>query len=120
MRISYWSSDVCSSDLTTIVPNGRCTTCATGSPRSSPHRRPNRYRPDSSIREDAPMAKWECTICGHIYDGALGDPDTGTAAGTRFEDIPEEREHVVEGKRVSVRVEPGGARIIKNKTKKQK
>src|SRR3546814_14246968 len=90
MRISYWSSDVCSSDLTTIITNGRCTTCATGSPRSSPPRRPNRYRPDSSIREDAPMAKWECTICGHIYDEELGDPDTGIAPGTRFEDIPDD------------------------------
>src|SRR3546814_721544 len=78
------------SRCTTIITNGRCTTCATGSPRSSPPRRPNRYRPDSSIREDAPMAKWECTICGHIYDEELGDPDTGIAPGTRFEDIPDD------------------------------
>lgn len=34
------------------------------------------------------MAKWECTICGHIYDEEAGDPDSGIAPGTRFEDIP--------------------------------
>ncbi|NGY04864.1 rubredoxin [Solimonas terrae] len=36
------------------------------------------------------MAKWECTICGHIYDEEKGDPDTGIAPGTRFEDIPDD------------------------------
>ena len=25
------------------------------------------------------MAKWECTICGHIYDEEKGDPDSGIA-----------------------------------------
>lgn len=36
------------------------------------------------------MAKWECTICGYIYDPAIGDPDNGVAPGTAFEDLPEE------------------------------
>ena len=31
--------------------------------------------------------KWQCTTCGEIYDEALGDPESGIAAGTRFEDI---------------------------------
>ncbi len=35
------------------------------------------------------MAKWECTICGMVYDEALGDPDNGIAPGTRWEDVPE-------------------------------
>jgi len=35
------------------------------------------------------MEKWECTVCGYIYDPAKGDPDTGVAPGTRFEDIPD-------------------------------
>lgn len=34
--------------------------------------------------------KYECTVCGHIYDPAEGDPDSGIAPGTRFEDIPDE------------------------------
>lgn len=36
------------------------------------------------------MAKWECAICGTIYDEELGDPDSGIAPGTRFEDIPDD------------------------------
>jgi len=35
------------------------------------------------------MEKWECTVCGYIYDPAKGDPDNGVAPGTRFEDIPD-------------------------------
>ena len=35
------------------------------------------------------MKRWRCTICGHIYDPAEGDPDTGVPAGTPFESLPE-------------------------------
>ena len=34
--------------------------------------------------------RYECSICGHIYDERKGDPDSGIAPGTRFEDIPDE------------------------------
>ena len=34
------------------------------------------------------MKKYMCLICGHIYDEALGDPDTGVAPGTQWEDVP--------------------------------
>jgi rubredoxin len=37
-----------------------------------------------------PLAKWICITCGHIYDEALGDAFGGFAAGTRFEDIPDD------------------------------
>jgi rubredoxin-NAD+ reductase len=33
-----------------------------------------------------------CRACGLIYDEALGDPDSGLAPGTRFEDIPDDWE----------------------------
>ncbi len=36
------------------------------------------------------MRKYKCRFCSHVYDEAVGDLDTGVAAGTRFEDIPEE------------------------------
>ncbi len=36
------------------------------------------------------MSKYECTACGYIYDPAVGDPDNGVAAGTAFEDIPDD------------------------------
>ena len=31
-----------------------------------------------------------CKACGLIYDEAFGDPDSGLAPGTRFEDIPDD------------------------------
>ena len=37
----------------------------------------------------APAAKYKCTVCGHIYDPEVGDPDSGILPGTRFEDIPD-------------------------------
>ena len=35
------------------------------------------------------MKKYKCDVCGYIYDPAAGDPDSGIAPGTPFEDIPE-------------------------------
>ena len=34
------------------------------------------------------MKKYQCTVCGMIYDEALGLPDEGIAAGTKWSDIP--------------------------------
>lgn len=36
------------------------------------------------------MKKYECSICGYIYDPAVGDPDSNIAPGTPFEEIPED------------------------------
>lgn len=36
------------------------------------------------------MEKWECTVCGWIYDPAKGDPSQGIAPRTTFEDLPED------------------------------
>lgn len=36
------------------------------------------------------MEKWQCTVCGYVYDPKDGDPDNGVAPGTIFEDIPED------------------------------
>lgn len=36
------------------------------------------------------MQKYVCDICGYIYDPEVGDPDSGVAPGTAFEDIPED------------------------------
>lgn len=35
------------------------------------------------------MKKYECDICGYIYDPASGDQDNGIAPGTSFDDLPE-------------------------------
>lgn len=32
--------------------------------------------------------KYVCSVCGHIYDEALGEPEAGIAPGTRWEDLP--------------------------------
>ncbi|MFZ5466391.1 MAG: rubredoxin, partial [Pseudomonadota bacterium] len=34
--------------------------------------------------------RWICKTCGWIYDETKGDPDSGLAPGTRFEDIPDD------------------------------
>ena len=36
------------------------------------------------------MDKYECKICGYIYDPAKGDPDNGVAPNTAFEDLPDD------------------------------
>ncbi len=36
------------------------------------------------------LAKSKCLACGFIYDPAEGDPDSGIAPGTPFEDIPDD------------------------------
>jgi len=35
------------------------------------------------------MDKWECQVCGYIYDPEAGDPDQGINPGTSFEDLPD-------------------------------
>jgi rubredoxin len=35
------------------------------------------------------MKKYVCKVCGYVYDPALGDPDSGVAPGTAFEQIPD-------------------------------
>ena len=34
------------------------------------------------------MKKYMCIVCGYVYDEAVGEPEHGIAAGTRWEDIP--------------------------------
>jgi rubredoxin len=36
------------------------------------------------------MRRYRCKYCSHVYDERLGDPATGIAAGTRFDDLPED------------------------------
>jgi rubredoxin len=34
------------------------------------------------------MDKYECTVCGYIYDPEKGDPENGVDQGTPFEKLP--------------------------------
>jgi rubredoxin len=36
------------------------------------------------------MTKYECTACGCIYDPEKGHTASGVAAGTAWEDVPED------------------------------
>jgi len=48
-------------------------------------------RPNRPEKEDT-MDRYVCTICGYVYDPAQGDPDSGVAPGTKFEDLPDDWE----------------------------
>ncbi|MCS7286411.1 MAG: rubredoxin [Anaerolineae bacterium] len=36
------------------------------------------------------MKRYECTVCGYIYDPTKGDPDRNVPAGTPFEQLPDD------------------------------
>lgn len=36
------------------------------------------------------MKKYVCTACNYVYDPSVGDPENGIAAGTPFEELPED------------------------------
>ena len=36
------------------------------------------------------MDKYVCTVCGYVYDPALGDPESDIAPGTGFDDLPDD------------------------------
>jgi len=38
----------------------------------------------------AAYKKYHCLECEHIYDEEKGDPDSGLAPGTRWENIPDD------------------------------
>lgn len=44
--------------------------------------------PDDGLRKLG-TRRYICIVCGLVYDEALGDPDSGFAPGTLWEDIPE-------------------------------
>ncbi|MFL0194975.1 rubredoxin [Clostridium sp. WILCCON 0269] len=52
------------------------------SPQTSPTHAANKNNPVKN------MPKYQCSICGYIYDPAIGDPDSGVKVGTLFENLP--------------------------------
>src|SRR3546814_16545157 len=92
MRISDWSSDVCSSDLPRHRPAERDAEPAAY----------DRCASLSGLCEDRALGCGGVEPAGHLPDRRLRKPD---------------RKSVVSGKSVYVRVDVGGRRVIKN-TKK--
>jgi len=48
--------------------------------------------PAATVASNEVFRKWECIVCGIIYDEADGYPEDGIAPGTRWEDVPEDWE----------------------------
>jgi len=45
---------------------------------------------EKKIKKEGEMEKYECIICGYIYDPEKGDPDSGVEPGTPFEKLPDD------------------------------
>src|SRR3546814_17969957 len=101
MRISDWSSDVCSSDLEIYTALERGTFQAASLPFSYAHAT---YK----LHE---VSKW------YTYGMAPGTVNCPLVVRrSAFDKLPADRKSVVQGKSVSVRVDLGGPRIIKTNT----
>src|SRR3546814_12241648 len=104
MRISDWSSDVCSSDLLPAA-----TTSARRCARSSPCR--SRWSPDTKPLPN-PWTSLKAQEKSLIMDAVV--EQTKPAGALDPITLEVDRKRVVQGKSVSVRVSPGGRRVIKN------
>ncbi len=49
---------------------------------------PTETIPPGEIKSKQGTGKYVCSVCGAVYDPAVGDPEHGIPAGTKFEDLP--------------------------------
>src|SRR3546814_11713786 len=103
MRISDWSSDVCSSDLTRLHP---------GSEQMHPDVQVAEARAESALEAGQDLGHVDAQFELHAHVLAFL-PRQGTAGID--EHVLRDRKSVVEGKMVSVRVDLGGGTISKKK-----
>lgn len=47
-------------------------------------------KPSPNHEESAKMERWECLVCGYIYDPAEGDSEGGIPPATPFEKLPDD------------------------------
>jgi rubredoxin len=47
-----------------------------------------RRRALTRIEEERAVKKYQCSVCGYIYDPEQGDPDNGVPPNTPFENLP--------------------------------
>src|SRR3546814_20550732 len=130
MRISDWSSDVCSSDLLQPKYPDRCPDAATGQ-QSDPHAPEPGAEPDQSGPQSGhhqlpriALARADHSEDRHTDGAGAGHPvPRRQSRSTVPLDVSSElrpgadRKSVVSGKSVSVRVDLGGRRIIKKTNK---
>lgn len=43
-----------------------------------------------NLLEDEQVKKWQCMVCGFVYDEEQGLPEEGIAPGTPWQDIPDD------------------------------
>src|SRR3546814_17263133 len=106
MRISDWSSDVCSSDLDQFLPFPRREHAPPRAPWPTCDGPRNIRRPYPLLGKVAVPPIW----CRRPHPSKEKES---------WQTQSKDRKSVVEGKSVSVRVELGGRRILKQKTKQQ-
>src|SRR3546814_18458359 len=111
MRISDWSSDVCSSDLAAanqaVLRADKSVKIRNDSGIGGDNRIRHRAEISSADRQHSARADTICPVGGIIGDGAVGE-----RAGSGID-----RKSGVWGQSVSVRVDLGGGRIVKKKNK---
>src|SRR3546814_20115598 len=115
MRISDWCSDVCSSDLDSLPLGARPVALVEhiGEGNLLPRAR--------HVERDVIVAREEHQLVAKIIGEQVGTRSRGFEDARAFEAAdgelmpPLDRKSGGEGKRVSVRVYPGGSRIIKKK-----
>src|SRR3546814_18706540 len=98
MRISDWSSDVCSSDLSDCPAQA-----ADRAHAAARCAMPRRYPPAARVRRRRAAR--------------AGEASCAKAPPSRHPSFRQDRKRVVKGKSVSVRVDLGGSRIIKKNNK---
>lgn len=56
----------------------------------SPKAAPTYLEGGDALKVEEKRVKYQCSICGYIYDPSIGDPDLGIPAGTSFENLPDD------------------------------
>src|SRR3546814_17563038 len=116
MRISDWSSDVCSSDLFQELAATRGDVVAWERTGSGGLLRAGMEQFDVIILDRMLGDLDGLTILRRLRESGVGTPVLMLSALGRTSDRAAARKSVVEGKSVSVRVDLGGRRIITKKT----
>src|SRR3546814_16399737 len=122
MRISDWSSDVCSSDLVTgsnYAPGSGLAPQAPQGERVLVYGDLKSVKPYAEYR--APDREIVLKLTGNMerYFWSINGKKYSEAKPIRLNYGERDRKRVVEGKSMSVRVDVGGRRIIKNKKLRQ-
>src|SRR3546814_11400832 len=102
MRISDWSSDVCSSDLLAVI----CKICVTEGVKKGANAKDAAIVAGVLEREGAHLL---------VLSGGMNVESPWAIFGSPMPAEAVDRKSVVEGKSVSVRVDLGGGRFIKKK-----